>query len=210
MKGTSLNIRDLHLRDVNWFALAGGALTILLAAASLYVPWWQLTVGQTLAKISFSPVNLSTTAMGYSIAVPIIMAVGWMFMLMLLSAGIVLAVYSIMPLMPYSRLLLSFAYKKPLATIIAFLVFLLLVTNSGAIISMIIGSSRMSGADLSLPWSGAKTLQLPSSMTQGTIQGVNVSTELGWTFWLAITVAGLCIAARIYHVRLERSQSKQK
>jgi hypothetical protein len=210
MKGASLNMKNLNFRDVNWFALVGGALTLVLAVTSLSVPWWQLTVGQTLAKIGFSPVNLSMDIMGYSVALPIITAINWMFMVLLVFAGTVLAVYSFMPLMPYSKRLLTFAYKKPLATLIGFLIILLLITNSGAIVGLIIGGSKTSGADLNVPWSGAKTLQLPSSISQGVVSGVYVSAEVGWTFWLAVTVAGLCIAARIYHRKLERSTSQLK
>lgn len=203
MKGVRLNIKNLHVKSVNWFALVGGALTLVLAVASLFVPWWQVTVGQTLARIGFSPVSLSTNIVGYSVALPIIAAISWMFMLLLVSAGIVLVVYSIMPAKPYSKRLLGFAYKKPLGTLIAFLALVLLVTNSGTIFGMMVGGANFSGADLNVPWFGAKTLQLPSSMTQGAINGIMVSAEFGWTFWLAVAVAGLCVAARIYHKKLE-------
>jgi hypothetical protein len=202
MNYARLSTKDLHVKSVNWFALVGGALTLVLAVASLFVPWWQVTVGQTLARIGFSPVNLSTNIVGYCVALPIIVAISWMFMVLLVSAGTVLVVYSIMPAKPYSKRLLGFAYKKPLGTLIAFLVLLLLVTNSGTILGMMLGSSSLSGADLNVPWTGAKTLQLSSSMTQGTIRGITVSAEFGWTFWLAVAVAGLCVAARLYHKRL--------
>jgi hypothetical protein len=204
MRGVDLNTKNVHAKNVNWFASAGGALTLVLAAASLSVPWWQITLGQTLARIGFSPGNLSTNIVGYSVALPIIAAVSWMFMGLLVSAGIVLVVYSIMPSKPYSKGLLGFAYKKPLGTLIAFLVLLLLLTNSGTILSIMPGSSNLSAADLNVPWTGTKTLQLPSSMAQGsTIRGITVSTEFGWTFWLAVAVAGLCVAARLYHKKLE-------
>lgn len=205
MSGRILNVKNRRLKEVNWFALAAGPLTLTLAVASLSVPWWQLTVGQTLVKIGFSPVSLSTNILGYNVALPIINALNWMFMALLLSAGTVLAVYSVKPLMPYSKRLLGFAYKKPLATLISFLVFLLLVTNSGAILGLIMTGSNMSGADLNVPLTGERTLKLPSSVSQGTISGISVSTDFEWTFWLAVTVAGLCIAARLYHRKLEKS-----
>jgi hypothetical protein len=210
MKHGNLNIKNLHIKDVNWFALVGGAVTLVLAVASLFVPWWQITVGQTLARIGFSPVSLSTNIVGYSVALPIIVAVGWMFMVLLVSAGIVLLVYSIMPSKPYSKRLLSFAYKKPLGTLIAFLVLLLLITNSGTIFGMMLGSSNLSGADLNVPWTGTKTLQLPSSMTQGEVNGIIISAEFGWTFWLAIVAGGLCVAARLYHKKLDKPEAIEK
>jgi hypothetical protein len=205
MKGVRLNMKNLRVKGVNWFAFVGGALTLVLAVASLFVPWWQVTVGQTLAKVGFSPVNLSTNIVGYSVALPIILAVSWMFMVLLVSAGVGLVVYSVMPSKPYSKRLFGFAYKKPLGTLIAFLVLLLLVTNLGTILEMMFGSSGLSGADLNVPWTGVKTLQLPSSMAQDTVRGITVSAEFGWTFWLAVTVAGLCVAARLYHKKLDSS-----
>jgi hypothetical protein len=209
MRGIHLNMENPHVKSVNWFALVAGALTVVLAVASLFVPWWQLTVGHTLARIGISPVNLSTNIVGYDVAIPIIAAVGWMFMALLVSAGIALAVYSIMPSKPYSKRLLDFAYKKPLATLTAFLVLLLLLTNLGAIAGMMLGSS-ISGAELNIPWTGAKTLQLPSSMTHDVLNGIAVSAEFEWTFWLAVTVAGLCVVSRMYHSKLERSLPKLK
>jgi hypothetical protein len=147
---------------------------------------------------------------GYSVALPIIVAVSWMFMVLLVSAGVVLVVYSIMPSKPYSKRLLGFAYKKPLGTLIAFLVLLVLMTNSGTIFGMMLGSSGLSGADLNVPWTGAKTLQLPSSMAQGVVRGIIVSAEFGWTFWLAVVASGLCVAARLYHKKLDRPAATEK
>jgi len=204
MKGLEFNIKNLHLKKVNWFALVGGALTLVLAVSSLFVPWWQITIGQTLAKIGISPVNLSTNIVGYSVAIPVIAAIGWMFMIMLVSAGIVLVFYSIFPTKPYSKRLLGFAYKKPLATVIAFTVLMLVITNVGTIFGAMISSSSMSGADLNIPWSGTKTLELPSSMAQGMLGGITVTAAVEWTFWLAVTAAALCLAARLYHRKLDR------
>jgi hypothetical protein len=204
MKGLSLNMKNLRVKNVNWFALVGGALTLVLAVSSTFVPWWQITVGQTLVRIGISPVHTSTNIVGYDVALPIIAAIGWMFMAMLVSVGIVLVAYSIIPTKPYSKRLLGFAYKKPLGTLITFTILMLIVTNAGTIIGTMLRPSTMSGADLNVPWSGAKTLQLNSSVAQGTVRGIAVSAEVEWTFWLAVTVAALCIAARVYHKKLDR------
>lgn len=198
-------MKNLHAKNVNWFALVGGALTLVLAVSSFSVPWWQITVGQTLVRVGLSPVHVSTNIVGYDVAIPIIAAIGWMFLAMLVSVGIVLAVYSIIPTKPYSKRLLGFAYKKPLGTLISFTVLMLIVTNAGTLIgTMILRPSTTSGADLNVPLSGAKTLQLPSSVAQGTIRGIAVSAEVEWTFWLAVTVAALCVAARVYHKKFHR------
>jgi len=205
MKGLSFDTKTMQLNKVNWFALIGGTLTLVLAVCSLFVPWWKVTVGQTLGTVSFSPVKMSLGIFGYDVAVPIITAISWMLMALLISAGVVLVVYSIAPSKPYSKPLLSFAYKKPLGIVIAFIVLMLLVTNAGSILGTTAGSSNMKGADLNVPWTGSKTLQLPSSMAQGAIRGIAISTEFEWTFWLAITVAALCVASRLYHKKLDRT-----
>ena len=194
---------------MNWFALVGGTLTLVLTVASIFVPWWQITVGQTLATVSISPVSLSTIAMGYNVALPIITAIGWMFMVLLISAGIALTVYSIMPTKPYSKRLLGFAYKKPLGTFIGFVILMLLLTNAGTIVGMIAGPN-MAGADLNIPWNGPKTLHLPSSMAQGILLGIAISASLEWTFWLAVIVAALCVAARLYHKKLDKPAEQEK
>jgi hypothetical protein len=147
--------------------------------------------------------------MGYNVALPIIVTISWIFMVMLVSAGIVLVVYSIVPTKPYSKRLLGFAYKKPLGTLIAFVVLMLLMTNAGTISETVLGSSRLSGADLNIPWAGAKTLQLPSSMSQGMLGGIAISAEIEWTFWLAFTVAVLCVGARLYHKKLDTPEAAE-
>ena len=204
MRGQSLNMKNLNTENVNWFALVGGALTLVLTVASMFVPWWQITVGKTLATVRFSPVSLSMNIIGYNAALPIITAISWMFIILLTSAGIILVIYSLNPTKPYSKRLLSFAYKKPLGTVIAFAVLILLVTNAGSILGIMLGPSRTSGADLNIPWTGSKTLRLPSSLSQGMLQGIAISTELEWTFWLAVTVAALCIAAKLYHKKFDK------
>jgi hypothetical protein len=204
MKSPSLNTKKPHVKSVNWFALVGGALTLILTVASMFVPWWQVTVGQTLATVGISPVNLSTNIMGYNVAIPIIMTISWIFIVLFISAGIILIVYSVIPTKPYSKRLLNFAYKKPLGTLISFVVLMLLITNAGTIIGMMLASYGLSGANLNVPWVGTKTLQLPSSIAQGSIRGIAISAQLEWTFWLAVTVAALCVAARLYHRKLER------
>ena len=205
MKGPSLNLKNLHLKNINWFALVGGVLTLVLAVASVFVPWWQLTIGQTIARIGLSPVNMPTNIMGYSVAIPIIETINWIFMATFVACGIVLAVYSIFPTKPYSKRLLTFAYKKPFEILIAFIVLMLLLTNLGMIIgTMAQRSTGQSVGDLNVPWVGAKNLQLPSAVGQSMAGSIAVSTGFGWTFWLAVIVAALCLGAGIYHKKLDK------
>jgi hypothetical protein len=185
---------------INWFGLVGGVLTLALAVASLRVPWWQITVGENLTTIGLSPDRLSVILFGVSLTWPIIVAIDVIFLLLLVAAGIALIIYSVVPARPYSKHLLGFAYKKPLGIFLAFAILVLLLTNVGSIISLIY---RAGGAgSINLPWSGVKTIVV--SIPQSATISVPISTSLQWTFWLAMVIAILCVATRIYHRRFTR------
>jgi hypothetical protein len=191
---------------INWFGLVGGVLTLVLAVASLSIPWWQITVGVNLATIELSPVRLGVILLGVSLTFPIIVAINVIFLLLLVAAGIALIIYSVVPARPYSKHLMGFAYKKPLGIFISFAILVFLLTNVGSIISAI---SRVGGlGSFDLPLSGAKTIVYSA---QSATISVPISTSLQWTFWLAMVIAILCVAARIYHRRLtkvERTESE--
>ena len=50
-------------RVVNWYGFAAGVLTVVVLVISLFIPWWQLTVGDNLMKVNASPL---TRTLGYS------------------------------------------------------------------------------------------------------------------------------------------------
>jgi hypothetical protein len=197
---------------INWFGLAGGVLALVVAAASLVFPWWQIIVGDALAKVVLSPTSFGSNVLGATMIVPIMVAVNVVSTLLLVASGIALTVYSVIPTKRYSKNLLGFAYKKPLVMFVSFVVLLFLLTNLGAIVSAIsntaaFGSPRLSGMNLDLPWSGTTTIIPPNSMTPNATVSIPVSTSFQWTFWLALATAGLCVAARIYHTKLAGAEN---
>lgn len=97
-------------------------------------------------------------------------------------------VYSLMPAKSYSKRLLSFSYNKPLYAVIFFVVELII---------MVVMAKSLAGIDI--PLSGSAVVMLPPSMTQGTSVSVSVLAAFGWPFYLAIVVAGICVAARLVH-----------
>ena len=199
----NLWLKSLRLRSVNWFALAGGVLTLVLAFASFFMPWWQITVGQTLATVRFSPASLSPTIIGYDMGIPMIAVMTWIIIMLLILAGVTLVIYSVFTMKPYSKSLLCFAYKKPVQTLVGFVLLMLLLTNIGTILGIFWGPSMSTGMDLNLPWNGYKMIKLPDSFAQGMVAGISVSAQVGWTFWLAVADAGLSICARVYHRKIE-------
>ena len=174
----------------NLIALAAGISTLVLITVSVFVPWWQFTVGKpAFAQVNFSPVNLNFSILGNPLTIPLIWAMNLACLLTLTSGGITMLIYSLMPTKPYARRLLGFGYKKPLYAVVLFVIEL--ASLSGLV-------SSFSG--FSFPLMGSAIVKVPSSMVPG---DVNVSfsaiADLGWPFYFAIAVAGLCIAARLYH-----------
>ncbi len=181
------------MQKINVIALIAGISTLLLIAISIFVPWWQFTVGNpAIASVNVSPVNWNLALLGNSITVPLIFALNLASALTLASGGIIMLIYSIRPNKSYSKKLLGFGYKKPLYAVILFV---------AALISMSFIVPEFSG--FSFPLTGSAAISLPQSMTpDGTNISVNVSAAFVWPFYFAIVVAGLCIAARVYHPKV--------
>jgi hypothetical protein len=181
------------MQKINILALIAGISTLLLIVISLFVPWWQLGVGSpAIASVNVSPVNLNLALLGNIITIPIIYALNIASALFLASGGIVMLIYSVRPDKSYSKKLLGFGYKKPLYAVILFIITLFAMTFL---------VQRFSG--FGFPLMGSDSMTLPATMAP---DGVNISVavEAGfvWPFYFAIVVAGLCIAARVYHPRI--------
>ena len=176
------------LTKFNWFALAGGVTTILVIAVSLVYPWWQLTVGDDLMTVKASPVNMNLGFLDTSFTIPFIWALNMVSILSLLASGIAMLIYSIIPRKSYSKHLLGFGYKKPLYTVLFFVI--------GLVVTTMICQAVLS---LNIPLMGSTTSTLPIPFVSGITLTVLLSAGFQWSFWLAIVAAGLCLAARLYH-----------
>ena len=176
------------LTKFNWFGLAGGATTLLLIAVSLAYPWWQLTVGDDLFTVNASPVNMNLGFLDASFTIPFIWALNIVSILTLLVSGIAMLIYSILPRKSYSMHLLGFGYKKPLFTVLFFII--------GLIATTMICQAVL---NLNIPLMGSTTSTLPIPFVSGITLTVLLSAGFQWSFWLAIVAAALCIAARLYH-----------
>lgn len=177
--------------NVNWFGLAGGALTITVVVLSLFVPWWHITVGEDLAAVNTSPFATKVNLLDVTFTPPLIGALNLMAALGFVASGIVMLIYAVLPNKNYSLHLLGFSYKKPLIGVITFVAVLFLTT---AILASII--------QLDVPLSGSTVSTLPVEMTQGINVSVMILADFEWPLLLAILAAGLCIAAKLYHKKL--------
>ncbi len=184
----------MRAKMVNWFALASGIIIFLVIFLSFYVPWWQLTIGDNLFKINASPLNTNFGLLGTEFTFPLIFVLNIISLLTLCMSGVLMLVYSILPGKSYSKQLLCFAYKKPLYSVVAFIVGLFVIV-------LTLGFLK-----IDIPLAGSSTVILPTRYTMGV--GISVSLSAGFLlpFWLAVTAAGVSIVARVYHTRIVRSQ----
>lgn len=185
------------LTRINWFALAGGVATIALIAASLVAPWWHLSVGDNLLNVNASPINMNLGFLETSFTIPFLLALNIVSILMLLASAIVMMIYSIIPNKSYSKHLLGFGYKKPLFTVLFFVIGLVATTM---ICQAVVG--------INLPLMGSTTSTLPIPFVSGVNLTVVLSAGFQWPFWLSIVAAGLCITARIYHSKVATNEPK--
>ena len=181
----------MQFKQINWFALVGGILILVLLLVSFYFPWWQLIIGDNLLKVNVSPVNTNFGLLGTQFTIPLIWALNLGSILTFLISGIIMVIYSFIPMKSYSKDLLSFAYKKPLYAVIMCVVGLLIITFA-----------MRATLGISVPLTGTGTVILPSSLTMGINVSVASLAAFQWPFWLAIVAAGLCIVARVYHRKL--------
>lgn len=176
---------------VNWFGLAGGIAIFVLIDVSLFSPWWILTVGQGLVKANVSPIYTNFDFVGTKFTVPLLWALNVASILTMASGGAAMLIYSVKPNKKYSNRLLRFGYAKPLISVILFICVLFALQQ---IIKMVVS--------LNVPIFGTATSIIPPSRTYGAVVTVLMSAEFQWPFYLAITAATLCIAARFYHKKI--------
>jgi hypothetical protein len=184
------------LTKFNWFGLAGGATTLVVIAVSLFCPWWQLTVGDDLFKVNASPVNTNFGFLDTTFTIPFIWALNIVSILTLLASGIARLVYSIIPRKSYSKHLLGFGYKKPLFTVLFFVI--------GLVVTTVILQAVLS---INVPLMGSTTSTLPIPFVSGITLSVLLSAAFQWSFWLAVVAAALCIAAKLYHRKVAPAPS---
>jgi hypothetical protein len=182
---------NLVQTKINWVGLAGGVTTIAVIIVSLFYPWWLFTAGENLVRANVSPFNTNFSFLGTTFTIPLIYALNIASLLTLAASGIAMLIYSVMPTKTYSKHLLGFAYKKPLISLVFFVIVLFAIT---IIFQALFG--------INVPLEGSYTANLPENLTLGLTISVLISAGFQWPFWLAAVAAGLCIAARFYHKRV--------
>ncbi len=160
--------------------------------ASWFVPWWQLTLGVSLAAVNVSPINTTLDLFGASFMVPLITALNIITIATLLASAICMLTYSFNPQKSYAKTLLDFAYKKPLYVLAAFLTGLIVVIFS-----------FQYALNLSIPLLGTGALALPKAYTANATISATVTGMFQWPFVLSIVAVALCVAAKFYHPKTQ-------
>jgi len=180
-------------RRINWFGLAAGIITLVVVVVSLFLPWWQLTIGDKLIQVNASPMNTNFGLLSLQFTIPLIWAWNLASILTFVAAGLVMLLYSVIPTKSYAKELLGFSYKKPIYALISFVVGLLVLVAIASFLGV------------SIPVMGSSNVALPTQfMPMGASISVLVSGSFQLPFWLAIVAAALCIAARLYHRRVAK------
>jgi hypothetical protein len=173
---------------INWFGLAGGVAVFLAVAASMFVPWWQLTVGDNLITAKISPLSTNFNVLGSAFTIPLIWVLNIMGLLALILSGVAMLIYSVVPAKSYSKQLLHFGYKKPLFTVLFFVIMLFALT-----------AILQAALNFTVPISGSATSTARLPFLPGTTVEATIVAQFQWSFWVAAVAAGLCLAARFYH-----------
>jgi hypothetical protein len=184
--------------NVNWFGFVAGIITLIVLAVSLFIPWWQLTVGDNLFNVNASPVNTSFGLFGNQFTLPLISALNIVSVLIFTTGGLVMLFYSLKPTKSYSRQLLGFCYKKPLFSLIAFVAGLLIFASIASLFG------------IKVPISGSGTVNVPSGFLTWASVETSVSGSFQLPFWLGVVAATMSIAARLYHGRIIVKESNKK
>jgi len=103
-----------------------------------------------------------------------------------------LFIYSVKPNKSYSKKLLGFVWNKPVYALAIFVI---------ELIALVLLVKNFAGFDF--PLYGSATIQLPQSMLQNSTGSVAVVAVFEWPSYFATVVAGLCVAAKLYHRKVE-------
>lgn len=190
------------LRQVNWLGLLAGISMLMLPFLGY---WWHSTVGNGAAELALSPFDYHLGVAGWSISSTL---VGFFLLAAKLSVmvgGVLMIAASALPLRWWSRRVLKFGATTVLWMIVSLLVTLVagaFFMNS-MLPSFLLGLAPAAdvSVNLNMPYiSGTTTSKITGA---GASISAPITASLTWVFWVAVLVALLGVAARIYHRRFK-------
>jgi hypothetical protein len=186
----------MQFKNINWLGLVSGLLLLAVIPLSLYAPWWQLRIGD-FGYANLSPLNSSFSLLDITFMIPFLTAINVSCLLLLSLSAVFMIAYSVNPNKEYSKPLLYWSYKNPLAILIVFLVALVALSQIAPFIV-----HQYAQIAFTLPIMGTSIIQAPSELLGG-LSGVQINIAISgafqWTFYLAIVASVLCTATRILY-----------
>jgi len=188
----------MRLPPMNWFGLVAGALMLLLPFLG---PWWSATVGTGAIDLAMSPFDYRISLLEQPITSTLIEYFLLAAKLSVMIGGALMIAGSVGPKRWWGRRLVRFGAMRVFWMIIGLIGFLLV----GALVMNIILPGLMSG----MLEGGSMQINVPyvEGATTSTIQvdavtiTAPITASLTEIFWVAVLVAALGVAARIYHRR---------
>jgi MFS family permease len=191
-----------RLAPVNWFGLVAGALMLILPFLG---PWWQATVGTGAMEVALSPFDYSISLLGQPIWSAL---VGYFLLAAKLSViigGVLMIAGSIGAKRWWGRQLVRFGAMKVCWMLVGLIVLLVLgalFLNSilPGMLSGMAGEAGGATMQINVPYISGSAMSTIQIGTTATITAP-ITASLTSIFWVAVVVAALCVAARVYHRR---------
>ncbi|MDH5685947.1 MAG: hypothetical protein OEY73_05390 [Hadesarchaea archaeon] len=191
-----------RLAPVNWFGLVAGALMLMLPFLG---PWWRATVGTGAMEVALSPFDYSISLLGQPISSTL---VGYFLLAAKLSViigGVLMIAGSVGAKRWWGRQLVRFGAMKVFWMLIGLILLLVLgalFLNSilPGMLSGMAGEAGGAAMQINVPYisgSAMSTIQIGATATIT----APITASLTSVFWIAVVVAALGVAARIYHRR---------
>jgi len=183
------------LRRINPVGVAGGILAAIVLISSMVYKhyWWELIIGDNVGCLKASALNYELTILGTLVEVKILWFINLIFQLLFLESIISMLIYSFASNRGFSEKLLKFAYLKPLAILLLFLMAL-------AILFLLLPSILLNTV---FPVVGSYTL----SIDYGNVSiEIPLTASFTKTFWLMVATTLLYLLAPIYHRKIVLKQ----
>ncbi len=193
-----------RLPSMNWFGLVAGVLMLLLPFLG---PWWRATVGTGAMDVALSPFDYSISLLGQPISSTL---VGYFLLAAKLSViigGVLMIAGSVGAKRWWGRRLVRFGAMKVFWMVIGLIALLLLGAFflESILPNLISGMVEGGTMQFNVPYvegAAISTIQIGDAATIT----APITASLTEIFWVAILVAALGIAARIYHRRLVKPE----
>ena len=191
-----ISFPDPGLPPLNWFGLVAGVLMLVLPFLG---PWWHATVGTGVAEVELSPFDYSMSLLRQPITSTL---VGYFLLAAKLSVmigGALMIAGSVGAQRWWSRRLVRFGAMKVFWMLIGLILLLVLGAFflNALLPSLLARMAEGAAMQLNVPYiagTTTSTIQIGAATASAPI-----TASLTGVFWVAIVVAALGIAARIYH-----------